>query len=116
MSDLVVSMHQKYPVYLSMVALVPHITNHEVVTKDDLNIGRKGPGRPRKGEETGGSHRRYVEVPKELDAQLLELAKKEGISIQAFLRHAIAGWVRHLRDKYPVYLYLLLGPYLGWDL
>lgn len=58
---------------------------------------RNRPGRPGRHETPAPQRRRTLDIPTELDREYVRLAEAEGISVQAALRRALAGWMeRHL--------------------
>ncbi|MBX3182696.1 MAG: hypothetical protein KIT72_19120 [Polyangiaceae bacterium] len=53
---------------------------------------RAGRGRPKKGTEAGGSVPKSVRFPPEVWARLERKAKREGLTLHAALRAAVASW------------------------
>jgi hypothetical protein len=58
---------------------------------------RNRPGRPGRHEEPAPQRQRTIHIPAELDREYVALAAREGTSVQAVLRRALAEWMAQHR-------------------
>ena len=68
------------------------------IAKEGISINA-GPGRPRKGTETGPTVPRSVRFPARVWRHLERRAKAEGLPLHAALRAAVLAWINDKTEK-----------------
>ncbi len=60
-----------------------------------VSLIRSGRGRPKKGTETGPTVTKTIRLTPAMWKQLEKLARAEGVSLHALVRHVLLSWLEH---------------------